>query len=110
MNTEGENAKFKQFLLGSESEKDAEEISVQLLADRDFAEKMSFAEEALIEDFLDDALTAEDKELFYKNFLTTPARTELLQENVLLRNYARNDLAATSERAPEEKKSGNLLD
>jgi hypothetical protein len=110
MNIEGENTKLKQFLLGSQSEKEAEEIGVQILADRSFADKMAFAEEELIEEFLDEALTTEERELFFKNFLTTPARSELLNENVLLRSYARNHLTEASERVSEEKKSGNFFD
>jgi hypothetical protein len=110
MNTEGENTKLKHFLLGSQSEKEAEETGVQIISDPDFAEKMSFAEDELIEDFLDDELTAEEKELFYQNFLTTPARVELLNETALLRAYAENHSAGAAESTREEKKSGNFLD
>jgi hypothetical protein len=109
MYTEGENTKLKQFLLGSQSEEDAEETGVRILADRNFAEKLSAAEEELIEDFLDDELTAEEKELFYRNFLTTPARIESLEETALLRNYARNRLNTILESATEEKKSEGFL-
>jgi hypothetical protein len=110
MNTEGEDTKLKQFLLGSQSEEEAEETGVRILADRGYAEKLSAVEEELIEDYLDDELTAEEKELFYKNFLTTPARVESFEETALLRNYARRHLTTTSESAPEEKKSEGFLE
>jgi hypothetical protein len=110
MNTVRENTKLKQFLLGSQSEEEAEEIGVQILADRGFAEKMSLAEEELVEEFLDGTLTTEEKGLFYKNFLTTPARVEFLEETALLRNFALNHLTKNSESAQEEKKSGNFFD
>jgi len=110
MDIRGENAKLKQFLLGNPSEEDAEEIGVQIIADRNFDEKMSFAEEELIEDFLDDALTAEEKELFYANFLTTPERIELFEETALLRNYAQTHFAKASENLTEEKKSGSFFE
>jgi hypothetical protein len=107
---QGENSELKRFLLGSESEKEAEEIGVRIISDTAFAEKMAFVEEDLIEDFLDDALTAEEKELFHKNFLTTAARVELLEETALLRNYARNHPSEVSARADEEKKPGGFFD
>jgi hypothetical protein len=111
MDTRGENAKLKQFLLGDSSQQqDAEEIGVQIIADRNFDEKMSFAEEELIEDFLDDALTAEEKELFYSNFLTTPERIELFEETALLRNYARTHFAEASENLTPEKKSVSFFE
>jgi hypothetical protein len=110
MNTQGENAKLKEFLLGSQSEPEAEEIGVQIIADRGFAEQMSYAEEELVEEFLDGGLTAEEKELFYQNFLTTPARVERLKETALLRKYARQQLTKVSESAAEEKKSVSFLD
>jgi hypothetical protein len=112
METRGENAKLKQFLLGNPSQQpeDAEEIGVRIIADRNFDEKISFAEEELIEDFLDDALTAEEKELFYVNFLTTPERVELFEETALLRNYARTHFAEASENLTDEKKSGSFFE
>ncbi len=110
MNIQGENAKLKLFLLGNPSEQDAEEIGVRIIADRNFDEKMSFAEEELIEDFLDDALTAEEKELFYANFLTTPERVELFEETALLRDYAQTNFPKASESLTDEKKSDSFFD
>src|SRR5215213_7871459 len=102
MNKHGENTKLKEFLLGSDSETEAEEIGVQLIADRGFAEKMSFAEEELVEEFLDGELTEAERELFYRNFLTTAARKELLEETALLRNFALKNLAETTNPSPPE--------
>jgi hypothetical protein len=110
MDTRGENAKLKQFLLGDPSQQDAETIGVQIIADRNFDEKMSSAEEELIEDFLDDALTTEEKELFFANFLTTPERIELFEETALLRNYAQTHFAEAPENLTEEKKSGSFFE
>lgn len=110
MDKQDNNPKLKHFLLGSAGEKDAEEIGVRLIADREMEEQMSLAELNLIEDFLDGALTAEEKELFRANFLTTPARIELLKETAGIRNYARSHPAEDSEYAAEEKKSGGLFE
>jgi hypothetical protein len=110
METRGENAKLKQFLLGNPTERDAEEIGVRIISDRNFDEKMSLAEEELIEDFLDDALSPEEKELFYTNFLSTPERIELFEETALVRNYAQAHFEKKSETLTEEKKSGNFFE
>ena len=105
-----EKAKIRDFLLGESSEKDAEEIGLQILAEPGFDEKMSFAEESLIEDFLDNALTPQENELFKRNFLTTLARRELLGEIAQLRKYARMNQSPLAESESEEKKSGGFFE
>jgi hypothetical protein len=110
MEIKGENAKLRRFLLGVETETEAAEIGGRIIADGEFAEKMSLAEEELCEEFLDDALTAEETELFYRNFLTTPGRVELLEETALFRSFAQDHPAAVSESQPEEKKTGSFFD
>lgn len=107
---EGENVKLKRFLLENLTEKDAEEIGVRIIADARFAEEMSFAEEDLVEDFLDGTLTADETELFHANFLTTPERLELLEQTALLRKYARQNLPPVSENLTEEKKSEGFFE
>ena len=110
METEGENIKFRRFLLGDEPENEAAELGVEIIGNPDLAEKLSFAEEALIEDFLDDRLTTREKELFHENFLVTPARDELVREIVLLRSYARNHQPEASKDKPEQKTPDSFFD
>lgn len=110
MNKQGESAKLKEFLLGIETDADAEEIGVRLIADREFGEKMSGAEEELVEEFLDGELTAEEKELFYRNYLTTPARRALLEETALLRSFAEAKLPETLDNSSEQKKTVGFFD
>lgn len=88
MNKQGESARLKQFLLDNLSEKETEEIGLQIISDEDFEEKMMFAEESLIEDFLEDSLSSEEKELFFSNFLTCQERIEILEETALMKKYA----------------------
>jgi hypothetical protein len=85
---QGENAKLKQFLLGNLPESEAEELGVQIISDADYEEKMTFAEADLIENFLEDSLTAEEKQLFLEHFINCPERLELLEETSLLKKYA----------------------
>ncbi len=92
MNIKGENTKLKQFLLGSLSDKETDEIGLQIISDESFEEKMNFAEEDLIEEFLEDSLTIEEKQLFYTNFINCPARIKLLEDTALIKKYAQNSL------------------
>jgi len=110
MERQGEDIKIKKFLLGSLEPPDADEIGVRIIADRALDEKMSAAEDELIEEFLDDALSAEEKELFLTNFLTTPERIELLEETALLKGYAQNYFKKDAERFGEEKKSEGFFE
>lgn len=103
---QGENSKIKRFLIGNPGETEAEEIGERIIADPDFCEQVSFVEEELIEEYLGDALTAEEKELFEQNFLTTPERVRLVEEIALIRNYARRLQPETPQNAGEEKQGG----
>jgi hypothetical protein len=107
---EGEDKKIREFLLGSASEKNAEEVGLRLFADPGFDEKMSFAEEELIEDFLDDLLPAEESELFKRNFLITPKRRDLLREIAQWRRLAHTAQARPAQSKAEEKKPRGLFD
>jgi len=89
---EGENSNLKLFLLGNAAEDQMNDLGARIIADPDFEEQMSLAEETLIEDFLDNQLSAEEKELFYKNYLTTEERIERVKETASLRSYAKNQL------------------
>ncbi len=105
-----ETTKLKKFLLDDLAEKDADDISLQIIADQDFEGKMLFAEEELIEDFLEGALSAAETEFFYANFLTTPERIELLQETALLKQYAQSRDAKPAKEETGGKKSANFFE
>ena len=93
---QGENAKLKQFLLGNLPQSEADELGVQIISDAGYDEKLTFAEADLIEDFLEDSLTAEEKRLFQENFIHCPDRLELLEETSLLKKYAQKTLKSDS--------------
>lgn len=106
---QGENIKLKQFLLGNLPENEAEEIDVQIITDESFEEKLVFAEEELIEDFLEDLLSEQEKELFFENFLTTGERVELFEETALLKKFAQTNFVKP-EVETNEKKSGSFFE
>ncbi len=107
---ETEDVKIRQFLLGNAAEKDADEIGLRIFTEPDFDEEMLFAEERLIEDFLNDGLTAEENEFFKQNFLTSPARVELFEEISQLRTYAQNHFGNAPESERKEKSSDSWFE
>lgn len=80
--------KLRSYLLGSASEADEEEISLQLFADEDFAYRLENAENELLEDYLDEQLSPQERTLFHQNFISA-RRHELLREIKMLRTAAR---------------------
>ena len=105
-----ETTKLKQFLLDDLLEKEADEISLQIIADEDFEGKMLFAEAELIEDFLEGSLSAAETELFHRNFLTTPERIELLEETAFLKEYAQTRNSKPAKVETDGKKSANFFE
>lgn len=83
-----EEEKIRQYLLDPLAE-DAEEIGVALISNVISDESLTYAEEGLIEDFLDGDLSPTDKERFLQNYLVSADRQSRLREIELLRRYVR---------------------
>lgn len=81
-----DDRQIRDYLLGSLAESDEEEISLHVIADEDFSERLDQAEHELVEDHLDGLLSEREQKLFRENFLTSPARRALIQEVDLLRS------------------------
>ena len=80
--------KLRNYLLGNinlRSEK--EEIEERLMRDDEYLEELSFQEEELIQDYVDDELSFADKKYFEKNFLISDERREKLNFARSLRSY-----------------------
>lgn len=80
---------FKQYLLGNLSPPESEAIDLQIIADEDSEEKLLWAESELMEDFLDESLSADEIVLFKNNFLVSSERISQFKQISLMRNYAR---------------------
>src|SRR5687767_981172 len=80
-----DDQQIRKYLLGSIPEHEDDEISLRVIADKDFTERLDHAENELVEDYLDGLLSDNDGRLFRENFLTSPERHKLLQEIMLLR-------------------------
>jgi hypothetical protein len=87
---ENDAIKLRQYLLGSLQEKEAEELDLQIIGSKSLEEELYLAEDALIEDYLDETLSTAEIELFHKNFLISEARNDQLRELAALKNYAQN--------------------
>lgn len=95
---QGDNAKLKQYLLGTLPESEMEELDLRIMSDRAFAEVLSLAEHELIEDHLEGSLTAEETALFQSDFLVSPKRRAMIREISFLKEFAKKK-AQTVERA-----------
>ena len=89
---ENDTIKLRQYLLESLQEKEAEELDLQIISNKSLEEELYLAEDALIEDYLDETLPAAEVELFHKNFLISEAREDQLKELAALKNYAQNTI------------------
>lgn len=93
---------FKQYLLGSLSPPESEAIDLQIIGDKNSEEKLLWAESELMEDYLDESLSADEITLFRNNFLVSSERILQFKQISLMRNYARRTAnKSVSEKACE---------
>lgn len=88
---EGENIKLRRYLLGVLSGNENETIDHRVISDEGFEEELSLAENDLMEDFLEDTLSADEKELFYLNFLTSSKRKAQLREVASFKEFSKKE-------------------
>jgi len=82
------DSKIKEYLLGniiSEEEKTA--MEEELMTSDHFFQELLAEEDNLIEDYVDEKLTANERENFEKRFLISVERREKVNFSVLLKNY-----------------------
>ena len=74
-----EELRLRNYLLGGLDERDREQVEEQQLCDDGFAERLSVAQDNLIDDYVFDALSKSERESFEKNFhLSAERRKKLL--------------------------------
>src|SRR5215203_5458377 len=99
-----ETATIRRYLLGDANEAQHEEF-VMNISEEDFEQDIAIAENELIEDYLEGALPAEERELFEKHYLSSDEHRDLVNELALLKRYSSGpaELYLTGEvRAPAE--------
>jgi hypothetical protein len=82
-----EQFSVKDYLLGQLSEQDRRRVEERLLADDNFFEEVSIAEEELTEQYLDGSLGPREAKRFREHFLVTPERRQSLRFAKTLRRY-----------------------
>ena len=89
------DAWLREFLLGKLDDEQRERIESLFLTDSQAREKILAAEQDLIEDYLEDSLTAADKEIFVSRYGQTPAQQRQLQINKSIKDWALRESGST---------------
>lgn len=98
---------IRKYLLGNlRDESKMRQIEEKFLIDDNFDEELSIAEDELIGDYLDGALTVEERERFNRFFLITPERREKLRLIQNLKRYAAESNVQTVKQFSKEKRRG----
>src|SRR5688500_10025048 len=84
-----EQKAIREYLLGTLSDKaDIRRTEEKILLDDDFVEEISVAEDQLIDEYLDGALSTSEQKSFDQYFLNAPERKQKLRLISDLRKYA----------------------
>src|SRR5689334_8409236 len=94
-----EDLRMRQFLLGELAEKEREELEQLVLSEGNTRDKLSMAEDDLIEEYLEGSLRGDDRERFLREFLSIPHQRNKLRIAKSLRRFAREGELET--RPPE---------
>jgi hypothetical protein len=83
-----ENAKIRKYLLGNiQVEDERQKIEERLMLDDDYFEEVLMEEEELIQDYVDDHLTADERQKFEKHFYISEERRQKINFARALRRY-----------------------
>lgn len=99
-----EQKAIREYLLGALSDTaEMRRIEEKILIDDDFVEKLSVAEDQLIDEYLDGTLPDSEHKSFDQFFLTLPERKQKLRLIRDLRKYAANSENQIARQLPKEK-------
>lgn len=83
-----ETAEIRKYLLGEiEAEDERRKIEERLMLDDDFFEELSMQEDELIQDYVDDHLSADERRRFEKHFFISEERRQKIEFARALRRY-----------------------
>lgn len=77
----------KRYLLKQLSHVEQQEIELRLLSDDSFSQELEIAEDELIDEYLADELSRDERLKFEQNFLTNPERNSRLRSGEALKRY-----------------------
>ena len=73
------DALLRQYLLGRVDEEERQRIESLFITDPETTERLLVAEQELTDDYLDDRLTTEDRQIFRRHYANTPAQQRKLR-------------------------------
>jgi hypothetical protein len=85
-----ENGKIREYLLGTLSENDQQTVEESLFSNAGLLDDLILEEEDLIEDYLNDDLTEDERRRFEQYFLSTPERHQKLKFALVFNRYSSN--------------------
>jgi hypothetical protein len=113
MNSRDEQeVRVRRFLLGQLEKNERERVEQTLMVDMDYGEQVLLIEETLIEDYLDGALPAEERQAFETYFLASSQQRRKVKVATLLNTYGARELSVFDQPitpAPHHRRSINLL-
>lgn len=96
---------LKKYLLGEIAEDAAlTRLEEHLMVEESLLEQLEIIEDELIDDYLDDSLSDEEKKRFERHFLALPERREKLEFTRALRRHIQQERAAQSNPATNERR------
>jgi hypothetical protein len=76
---EAKDTVIKRYLLGELNEDDREQVEQGLITDRKFLDEVLMVEEELLEDYVSGLLPQHERDLFLKNYLSSPRQRQKLR-------------------------------
>ena len=86
---DNQKLKFRAYFLGQLTDDESAAVELNIISDASLEDKLHLAESELIEDYLEEMLAPDEKDLFDKNFLRSPERQKRLDFLRLLKNHAK---------------------
>lgn len=85
----GDQATIRQYLLGKLTGDSQQKVEERLLTEDDLFEELEIAEDELIDEYLAEKLSEDERERFEQNFLATPERQQKVRFSRSLNRYVR---------------------
>ncbi len=104
------DAMLRQFLLGKVDDEERQQIESLFITSSSMRERVLAVEQDLIEDYLEDSLTPEDKEIFLSRYANTPEQRRKLRITKSIKDWAVTNAAAGNVSAPAKRSWSRWLD
>ena len=107
---DNQKLKFRAYFLGQLTDDESAAVELNIISDASLEDKLHLAESELIEDYLEEMLAPDEKDLFDKNFLRSPERQKRLDFLRLLKNHAKEVSQTKEIGSLETEKKPSLFD